>query len=129
MLVEGGVVAAIAGKAVAQQMRVGRDIRLRKGAEFGPGRAGNTAIRTSPAKKPCCRLTACPCLPVLFFGAGTFSTAATTRLLSGCWCCGRTGRIAAATDEGLVRLEQAAQRMTGSSLSPWRSLCAMVDAV
>ena len=49
-----------------------------------------TAIMTSmavevgaPAKNPCWRLTAWPCFPLWFFGAGTFSTAATTRLLSG----------------------------------------------
>src|SRR5215475_15432010 len=40
-------------------------------------------MRALPAKNPCWRLTACPCFPLRFFGAGTYSTAATTRLLSG----------------------------------------------
>src|SRR5215469_11913772 len=54
-----------------------------KAPSSAPVAAGNTAMRALPAKNPCWRLTACPCFPLRFFGAGTFSTAATTRLLSG----------------------------------------------
>src|SRR5215813_13146162 len=46
-------------------------------------------MRASPAKNPCWRLTACPCFPLRFTG---------------------TCRVAAATDEGLVRFQKAMQR-------------------
>jgi hypothetical protein len=88
MLAEGGIAAAIGGEPVGQEMGPGCDIRaatfaLRKAPSSAPVAAGRTAIRALPAKKPCWRFTACPCFPVLLFGAGTFSMAATTRLLSG----------------------------------------------
>jgi hypothetical protein len=64
-------------------MGPGRDIVFEEGAELGtPGgrQHGDAGVA---AKKPCWRFTACPCFPFLFCGAGTFSTAATTKLLSG----------------------------------------------
>src|SRR3984893_18335301 len=80
---EGGIAAAIAGEPVGQEVRLGLDIRLEEGAEFGAGGGRQHGDPRLPAKNPCWRLTACPCFLFLFFGAGTFSTAATTRLLSG----------------------------------------------
>ena len=61
MLAESGIAAAIAGKPVGQQMRMGRDPRLRGGRLFAlrkapssaPVAAGNTVMRAAPAKKPC----------------------------------------------------------------------------
>jgi hypothetical protein len=58
-------------------------LALRKAPSSAPVAAGSTAIQAFPTKNPCWRLTAGPCFPLRFFGAGTFSTAATTGLLSG----------------------------------------------
>jgi hypothetical protein len=58
-------------------------LALRKAPSSAPVAAGSTAIQAFPAKNRCWRLTAGPCFPLRFFGAGAFSTAATTRLLSG----------------------------------------------
>ena len=109
--------AAIAGKPIGQQMRIGGNIGFKEGPQFRPVAAGSTAMRASPAKNPCWRLTACPCFPLRFFGAGTFSTAATTRLLSGLAVLrpGLVG-VAAATNKGLVRFQKAVQR-TGRILA------------
>src|SRR5438105_1203207 len=130
MLAEGGVAAAIAGKPVGQQMRIGGDIGFEEGPQLGPGRGGSTAMRASPARNPCWRLTACPCFPLRFFGAGTFSTAATTRLLSGLAVL-RPRLVGSPRPP--MKVSSASRKpcsgRDGSSLSPWRSLCAMVQAV
>jgi transposase len=121
---------AQAGEPVGQQMRPGRDISGQKGAELAPVAAGSTAIRALPAKNPCWRFTAWPCLPFLFFGAGTFSTAATTRLLSGLAVL-RPRLIGSPRPPMKVSSASRKRRSgrAGSSLSPWRNLCAMVQAV
>src|SRR5262245_7518382 len=131
MLGEIGVTAAIAGKPVGQQMRIGGDIGFEKGPQFGPRRRRQHGdARASPAKNPCWRLTACPCFPLRFFGAGTFSTAATTRLLSGLAVL-RPGLVGSPRPP--IKVSSASRKpctgREGSSLSPWRSLCAMVQAV
>jgi hypothetical protein len=72
-----------AGKPLGQQMRIGGDISFKKGLQFDLRRRRSAPMRASPARNPGWRLTACPCFPLRFFGAGTFSTAATTELLSG----------------------------------------------
>jgi hypothetical protein len=40
-----------------------------------------------------------------------------------------TGRVAAAADERFIRFQKPCSGRDGFSLSPWRSLCAMVQAV
>ena len=52
MLSEIGVAAAIAGKSVGQQMRIGGDIGFEEDPSSAPDAAGNTAMRASPAKNP-----------------------------------------------------------------------------
>jgi hypothetical protein len=60
-------------------------LAFRKAPSSAPVAAGKTAMRALPAKNPCWRLTGCPCFPLRFFDAGTFSTAATTQALVGGW--------------------------------------------
>jgi hypothetical protein len=82
MRAEIGVAAVMAGKPVGQKMRVGRDVGLANGAQFGAGRGwqhGDAGIAGNEAVLP---LDGVAVLPLRFFGAGTFSTAAMTRLLS-----------------------------------------------
>ena len=50
--------AAIAGKPIGQQMRICRDIGFKESAQLGACGCRNTAMRASPAKNPCWRLTA-----------------------------------------------------------------------
>src|SRR5712671_3472027 len=90
MLAEGGVAAAIAGKPVGQQMRIGGDIGFEEGPQLGPGRGRQHGDARIAGEEPVLAPDGVPMLsaPVLF-GAGTFSTAATTRLLSGWPCCDR----------------------------------------
>src|SRR6516165_7611276 len=122
--------AAIAGEPIGQQMRIGGNIGFKEGPQFRPVAAGSPAMRASPAKNPCWRLTACPCFPLRFFGAGTFSTAATTRLLSGVAVL-RPGLVGSPRPP--MKVSSASSKpcsgREGSSLSPWRNLCAMVQAV
>src|SRR6516162_5883831 len=130
ILAETGVAAAITGKPIGQQMRIGRHICFKKDPQFGPLAAGSTAMRASPAKNPCWRLTAWPCFALRFFGAGTFSTAATTRLLSGLAVL--RPRLVGSPRPPMKVSSASRKPCSGrdrSSLSPWRSLCAMVQAV
>src|ERR1700746_3588559 len=86
-------------------------LALRKPPSAVPVAAGSTAMRASPAKNPCWRLTACPCLPLRFFGAGTFSTAATISLLSGLAVLRpRLFQVPGAPVEGFIRFQKAVQR-------------------
>src|ERR1700724_848312 len=117
MLAEGGIAAAIAGEPVGQEMGPRCDIRLEEGAEFDarrgwqnrdPGVAGEEAV-LALHRVPVLSCLVLWCRHLLdggddqaFVGAGRAATA--------------TGRIAAAADEGLIRLEKAAQR-TGRILA------------
>src|SRR5207248_11442639 len=67
---------------------------------------------------------------VWFFGAGTFSTAATSRLLSGLAVL-RPRLVGSPRPPMKVSSASRKPRSgrAGSSLSPWRSLCVMVQAV
>src|SRR5215472_15477610 len=122
--------AAIAGKPSVSRCELAATLALRKAPSSAPVAAGNTAMRALPAKNPCWRLTACPCFLLRFFGAGTFSTAATTRLLSGLAVL-RPGLVGSPRPP--MKVSSASRKpcsgRDGSSLSPWRSLCAMVQAV
>jgi hypothetical protein len=90
-----------------------------------PVAAGSTAIRALPAKKPCWRLTACPCLPFLFFGAGNALDGGDDEAFVGALrAASATARIGAAADEGLFRLQKAAQRTGRISCSARGAACA-----
>ena len=81
MLVEGGVVAAIAGEPVGQEVRAGGDVSGSEAPSSAPLAAGSTTMRALPATKPCWRFTPVLALPVLW--CRHLLDAATTRLLSG----------------------------------------------
>jgi len=111
VLAEGGIATAIAGEAIGQEVRLGCDIGLEKGAEFSarrrrqhgdPGVAGEEAVLALD-RMPVSSLLVLRRRHLLdggddqsFVGAGGASPA--------------TCRTAATADEGLIRLQQAAQR-------------------
>ena len=130
MLVEGGVAAAIASEPVGQEMRPGCDISGQKGTELGAGRGRQHGDAGITGKEAVLALDRMPCLPFRFFGAGTFSTAATTRLLSELLVL-RPRLLGSPRPPMKVSSASSKPRSgrAGSSLSPWRSLCAMVHAV
>ena len=111
ILAETGVAAAITGKPVGQQMRIGGDIGFKKDPQFGPGRRRQPGDAGITSEEPVLALDGVPLLaaPVLrrrhlfdgshdqaFVGIGGAATGA---------C-----RVAAATNEGLVRFQKAVQR-------------------
>src|SRR5215469_9774078 len=130
IIAEIGGAAAITGNPSVSRCDLAAILALRKAPSSAAVAAGNTAMRALPAKNPCWRLTACPCFPLRFFGAGTFSTAATTRLLSGLAVL-RPGLVGSPRPP--MKVSSASSKpcsgREGSSLSPWRNLCAMVQAV
>src|SRR3984893_256700 len=83
MLVETGVAAAIAGKPVGQEMGPRHDVRLEEGAEFGTRRGWQHGDPGVAGEEPVLTLHGMAVFSLLVLCAGTFSTAATTRLLSG----------------------------------------------
>src|SRR5512132_1238600 len=124
-----GVVAAIAGKSVGQQMRIGGDIGFKKGAQLGARRGRQHGDACIAGEEPMLTLDGVPMFsaPVLrrrhlfdrsddqaFVGVGGDATGA---------C-----RVAAAMKVSSASRTPCSGR-DGSSLSPWRSLCAMVQAV
>src|SRR4051794_24294804 len=130
MLGEGGIAAAITREPVGQQTGPGRELSFRKAPSSTAVAAGSTAMRALPAKKPCCRFTACPDFPFWLCGAGTFSTAATTKLLSGLAVL--RPRLVGSPRPPMKVSSASSKPPSGraeSSLSPWRNLCAMVHAV
>jgi hypothetical protein len=110
MLAKGGIAAAIGGEPVGQEMGPSCNIRLEEGAKFGarrgrqhgdPGVAGEEAVLALD-RVPVLARVVLWCRHLLdcgddqaLVGAGRAAAA--------------TGRIAAAADEGLIRLEKAAQ--------------------
>jgi len=81
ILAEIGVAAAIAGKPVGQQSELRRHC-FKKDPSSAPVAAGARRCGIT-GEEPVLALDGVPMLSLRFFGAGTFSTAATTRLLSG----------------------------------------------
>jgi hypothetical protein len=87
-------------------VRRGGDVFGQKGAEFGSRRGGQHGDPGVAGKKSRAGVSPrAPDLPFLFFSAGTFSTAATTKLLSGLAVLRpRLVGSPRPADEGLVRL-------------------------
>ena len=85
MLVEGGVAAAVAENPSrsAGVLRPSRDISGQKGAELSARRGRQHGDPGGAGVEAGVALDRMPVFALRFFGAGTFSTAATTRLLSG----------------------------------------------
>jgi hypothetical protein len=138
IIAEIGVAAAIAGKPISQQMRFGGDIGFQEGSQFSPGRGWQYGDARTAGKEPVLALDGAPMLsaPVLrrrhlFDGSDDRALVEVGRAATG------TCRVAAATDEepapAKARVSSTSSKpcsgREGSSLSPWRSLCAMVQAV
>jgi hypothetical protein len=110
VLAKGGIAAAIAREPVGQEVRLGLDIRLEEGAEFGarrgrqhgdPGVAGKEAVLT---------LDGVPVFSLLVLRRRHLLDGGDDQALVGVGrASSATCRIAPAADEGLVRLEEAAQ--------------------
>src|SRR5437899_7977469 len=97
---EGGIAAAIAGEPVGQEVRLGLDIRLEEGAEFGAGGGRQHGDPRVAGKEPVLPLDGVPVfsLPVLWRrhlldGGNDQALVAVGRAATG------TGPIAAAADE------------------------------
>ena len=117
MFAEGGIAAAIGGEPVGQEMGPRCDIRLEEGAEFDarrgwqnrdPGVAGEEAVLALHRVPVLSRLVLW-CRHLLDGGDDQALVGAGRAAAAAC-------RIAAAADEGLIRLEKAAQR-TGRILA------------
>src|SRR6201993_1533448 len=112
MLAEAGVTTAIAGKPVGQEMGLRCNVRLEEGAEFGAGRGRQHGDPGVAGEEPVLALYGMAVFPLLVLrrrhlldGGNNTALVRVGRAASG------TCRIAPAADEGLVRLEEPAQRM------------------
>src|ERR1700756_4756188 len=110
IIAEIGIAAAITGKPIGQQMRFGGDIGFQEGSQFGPGRGWQNGDACIAGKEPVLALDGVPMLsaPVLwrrhlFDGSDDQALVGVSRTATG------TCRVAAATNEGLVRFQQAVQ--------------------
>jgi hypothetical protein len=130
IIAEIGVAAAIAGKPVGQQARIGGDIRFKKGPQFGPRRRRQHGDSGITGEQPVLALDGVPMLPAPVLRHRSLATAATTRLLSGLAVL-RPGLVGSPRPP--MKVSSASRKpcsgRDGSSLSPWRRLCAMVQAV
>src|SRR5246500_4477091 len=111
MLAEAGVTTAIAGKPVGQEMGLGGNVRLEEGAQFGAGRGRQHGDPGVAGEEPVLALYGMAVFPLLVLrrrhlldGGNNQALVRIGRAASG------TCRIAPAADEGLVRLEEPAQR-------------------
>src|SRR5262245_15649377 len=119
MLGEIGVTAAIAGKPVGQQMRIGGDIGFEKGPQFGPRRRRKHGDAGITGEEPVLALDGVPMLsaPVLrrrhlFDGSHDQALVGVGGAATG------AGRVATATDKGLVRFQEAVHRTRGILAQP-----------
>src|SRR5271166_6499387 len=114
MLADGRVAAAIAGEAVGQEMGPGGDVPFEKGTELGARRGRQHGDPGVAGEEPVLALHRMPVLSLVVLWCWHLLDGGDDQALVGV---GRaapaTGRIAAAADEGLVRLEKAAQRAGG----------------
>jgi len=111
ILTEIGVAAAIAGKPVGQQMRIGGDIGFEEGSQLGPGRGRQHGDARIAGEEPVLAPDGVPMLsaPVLrrrhlFDGSDDQALVGVGRAATG--AC----RVAAATNEGLVGFQKTVQR-------------------
>src|SRR6516225_2220720 len=106
-----GVLTAIAGKAVGQELRIGRDICFEEGAKLGSGGGRQHSDAGVAGKEPVLTLDrmAMLALPVLrcrhLLDGGDDQA-----LIGVLGAAAAAGRIAAAADEGFVGFQKAAQR-------------------
>src|SRR5258706_16206066 len=117
MLVKASVAAAIAGKPVGQEMGPGHDVRLEEGAEFGTRRGWQHGDPGVAGEEPVLTLHGMAVFSLLVLWRRHLLDRGDDQALV------RVGRaasgtcpIAAAADEGLIRLEEPAQR-TGRILA------------
>src|SRR5215469_4850694 len=133
-----GGAAAITGKPIGQQMRFGGDIGFEESSQLGPGRGRQHGDASIAGKEPVLALDGVPMLsaPVLrrrhlFDGSDDQALVGVGRTAPG------TCRVAPATNEEPAPAKAGVSSASskpcsgreGSSLSPWRNLCAMVQAV
>src|SRR5271155_3825199 len=119
MLAEIGVATTIAGKPIGQQMRTGREIGLEKGAEFGTRGGRQHGDAGAASKEAMLALDGMSVLSLLVLWRRHFFDGGDDKALVGVLrAAATTIRIAAAADEGLVRLKKAVQRMRWAFAQP-----------
>src|ERR1700730_6935007 len=107
---EGGIAAAIAGEPVGQEVRLGLDIGLEEGAEFGAGGGRQHGDARGAGKEPVLTLDGVPVFSLAVLWRRHLLDGGNNQALVGIGrAAPETGPITAAADEGLVRLEKAAQ--------------------
>src|SRR5712671_2860359 len=105
MLAEGGVAAAIAGEPVGQEMRPGRNITPQEGAELGTRRGRQHGDPSVAGEEAMLALHGVPVLSLLvLWGRHLLDGGDDQALVGAGRAASATGRIAAAADEGLIRL-------------------------
>jgi hypothetical protein len=111
MLAEVGVAAVIAGKPVGQQMGLGGDIRLEKGAQFSARRGRQHGDAGVAGKEAMLTLDGMPMLSHAVFWRRHLLHGDDDQALVGVLrAAAATGGIAAAADESLVGFQKAVQR-------------------
>src|SRR5467141_681147 len=134
MLAEAGVTTAIAGKPVGQEMGSGCNVRLEEGAEFGARRGRQHGDPGVAGEEPVLALDRMAVFSLLVLWRRHLLDRGNNQALVG------VGRGLAVLRPELVGSPRPPMKVSsasrnprstrvGSSLSPWRNLCAMVQAV
>src|SRR6266436_10165242 len=102
-----GVIAAIAGKSVGQQMRIGGDIGFKKGAQLGSRRRRQHGDAGITGEEPVLALDGVPMFSVpVLWRRHLFDSRDDQALVRVGGAATGTCRVTAATDKGLVRFQK-----------------------
>ena len=106
-----GLAATIAGKSIGQQMPIGGDIGFKEDPQFGPGRSRQHGDPGIAGKEPMLALDGVPMLSASVLWRRHLFDRSDDQALVGVGCAATgTGRVAATTDEGFVRFQEAVQQ-------------------